>query len=85
MPAVGSDVFKFLASHSSGPLGSDFKHAVRSKLGTGQPISVELKLYIQRSMGFESYVLHWTPLKDEHGNVRWIVLTLGRDQRVGLG
>ena len=32
-------------------------------------------------MGFERFVLHWTPMKDEHNNVVWVALTLGNEQR----
>ena len=28
-------------------------------------------------MGFERFVTHWTPLKDEGGGVSFVVLTLG--------
>lgn len=35
-------------------------------------------------MGIERFVLHWTPLKDEKGEVCWVVLTLGNEQRAGL-
>jgi len=47
----------------------------------GQPISLELKLCARPYMGIETFVLHWTPLKDEVGAVTWIVLTLGNEKR----
>ena len=28
-------------------------------------------------MGFEKFLTHWTPLKDEGGKVEFVVLTLG--------
>lgn len=75
-------MFKFLANHGSGSIGFDFKSAVKSALKLGQPISLDLKLCARPYMGFERFVLHWTPLKDEHEVVAWIVLTLGNEQRV---
>ena len=81
---VGSDIFKFLANHGTGNVGSDFKSAVKANLKAGHPISLDLKLCARPYMGFEKFVLHWTPLKDEHGLVQWVILTLGNEQRVGL-
>lgn len=82
--AIGSDAFRFLANHGSGSVGADFKAAVKGSLRAGQPISLDLKLCARPYMGFEKFVLHWTPLKDELGAVQWVVLTLGNEQRVGL-
>lgn len=74
---VGQDVFKFLSTYSKKSLPSDFKSRVKTSLKDGQAISVELVLSTRRSMGFEKFVLHWTPLKGEEGEVGWVVLTLG--------
>ena len=60
---------------------SDFKSTVRGALKMGNAVSLELKLCARPYMGFERFVLHWTPLKDEGGAVTWIVLTLGNEQR----
>lgn len=79
--AVGADVFKFLANHSAGSLGSDYKNAVKRSLKMGQATSLELRLCAKPYMGFERFATHWTPLKDEHGAVTWVVLTLGNEQR----
>ena len=79
--AVGSDVFKFLANHSSGSLSWDFKSTVKGALKTGQPTSLELMLCAKPYMGFERFVTHWTPLKDEVGAVTWVVLTFGNERR----
>ncbi|TKA83738.1 hypothetical protein B0A55_00040 [Friedmanniomyces simplex] len=79
--AIGSDVFKFLGNHGSGSISWDFKSAVRGALKMGQAISLELKLCARPYMGFERFLLHWTPLKDEGGAVTWVVLTLGNEQR----
>jgi len=80
--AVGSDVFKFLGNHGAASLSWDFKSAVRGALKTGQAISLDLKLCARPYMGFENFLTHWTPLKDEVGAVAWVVLTLGNQRRV---
>ncbi|KAK5134442.1 hypothetical protein LTR08_006489 [Meristemomyces frigidus] len=80
--AAGIDIFKFLTNHGSGSVGWDFKSNVKSALKVGQAISLDLKLCARPYMGFEKFVLHWTPLKDETGLVSWIVLTLGSEQRL---
>ena len=79
--AVGTDVFKFLANHGSGSLTWDFKSPVKGGLKAGQAVSLDLKLCARPYMGFERFVLHWTPLKDEKGAVTWVVLTLGNEAR----
>lgn len=80
--AVGSDVFKFLNNHGSGSGTSwEFKSTVKNALKMGQAVSLELKLCAKPTMGIEKFMLHWTPLKDETGGVKWIVLTLGNEQR----
>lgn len=79
--AVGTDIFRFLANHGSGSLSWDFKSTVKSALKMGQAVSLDLKLCARPYMGFERFVLHWTPLKDENGAVVWVVLTLGNEQR----
>ncbi|KAK4544215.1 hypothetical protein LTR36_004425 [Oleoguttula mirabilis] len=79
--AVGADIFKFLGNHGSGSVSWDYKSAVKGAMKTGKPISLELKLCARPYMGFEMFVLHWTPLKDEVGKVGWIVLTLGNERR----
>lgn len=80
--AVGTDVFRFLANHGSGSLSWEFKSSVKGALKVGNAITVECKLCARPYMGFEKFLLHWTPLKDEQGGVQWIVLTLGNEQRV---
>lgn len=79
--AIGSDIFKFLANHSQNSIGSDFKNAVKASLQMGRPISLELRLCARPYMGFERFLLHWTPLKDEGGRTAWIVLTFGNERR----
>ncbi|KAI7349819.1 hypothetical protein KC336_g22618, partial [Hortaea werneckii] len=78
---VGVDIFKFLSNHSSASVSRDFKTGVRDALKAGRAISLEMKLCAKPYMGLESFVLHWTPLKDEAGVVKWVVLTLGRETR----
>ena len=73
---VGVDVFRFL-NHHANSLSRDFKSRVKSNLKMGHPISLELHLCTRRYMGFEKFVTHWTPLKDESGKVSFVVLTMG--------
>ena len=80
-PAIGVDVFRFLANHGSGSLSWDFKSTIKNRLKMGNPVSLELKLCARPYMGFEKFMLHWTPLKDERGAVEWVVLTLGNERR----
>ncbi|TKA22964.1 hypothetical protein B0A50_07707 [Salinomyces thailandicus] len=79
---AGTDVFKFLATHSSGSTSRDFKSNVKNALKMGRAISLDLKLCAKPYMGFETFALHWTPLKNEVGEVGWIVLTLASESRV---
>ncbi|ETI22710.1 hypothetical protein G647_06786 [Cladophialophora carrionii CBS 160.54] len=75
---IGTDIFRFLATHSAGSkLGSDFKTRVRAALKHGSPISLDVVLCTRRYMGFEKFVSHWTPLKNEMGEVGFVVVTLG--------
>ncbi len=80
--AAGTDIFKFLANHGTGSLNWDFKSQVKGALKSGQAVSLDIKLCAKPYMGFEKFVCHWTPLKDEKGAVAWVVLTLGSDQRL---
>ncbi|KAI7591636.1 hypothetical protein KC343_g18115 [Hortaea werneckii] len=80
-PNVGVEIFKFLSNHSGASVSRDFKTSVRDALKAGRAISLEMKLCAKPYMGLESFVLHWTPLKDEAGVVKWVVLTLGRETR----
>ena len=73
---VGVDVFRFLHHHANS-VGRDFKSRVKSAIKVGSPVSLELSLCTRRHMGFERFVTHWTPLKDEGGGVSFVVLTLG--------
>lgn len=73
---VGVDVFRFLANHADS-LSRDFKSRVKNALKVGQAVSVDLTLCTRQYPGFEKFVTHWTPMKDEKGHVTFVVLTLG--------
>lgn len=78
-PFVGSDIFRTLAQHSPF-MSKDFKNRIKESLKMGRAISSEINLSTRRSAamrGNEKFATHWTPLKDEHGSVKWVVLTLG--------
>ncbi|EON69103.1 hypothetical protein W97_08289 [Coniosporium apollinis CBS 100218] len=75
---VGTDAFKFLAHHAT-TVSRDYKSQVKASLRAGQPVSLYLHLSTRRSAVFrgdERFVTHWTPLKDEHAIVKFIVLTM---------
>ena len=74
---AGQDIFKFLMHHTMNSLSRDFKSTVKHGMKMGQPVSLELTLCTRRRMGFERFVTHWTPLKDEVGRTEFMVLTLG--------
>jgi hypothetical protein len=73
---VGIDVFRFLSLHAHS-LSRDFKSRVKGALKVGAAVSLELSLCTRQYHGFEKFVTHWTPLKDETGKVHFVVLTLG--------
>jgi hypothetical protein len=75
---VGCEIFKFLAQHTpSNKLSNDFKSRVKTALRVGNAISLDLTLCTRRVMGFEKFVVRWTPLKDEEGRTGFIVLSFG--------
>ena len=74
---VGMDIFRFLSAHSPSKLSSDFKSRVRTALKMGNAISMDLTLCTRKYMGYERYAIHWTPLKNEVGEVAFVVCTLG--------
>lgn len=73
---IGVDVFRFLGHHAHS-LNRDFKSRVKAAMKVGAAVSVELSLCTRQYHGFEKFVTHWTPLKDEKGSVCFAVLTLG--------
>jgi len=83
------DIFKVLSELA--PYSSSFKtlkSTVRESLKQGNAVSVEMGLLTgmeTRRGGFggrsdrraeERYVGHWTPMKDENGATKWVVLTI---------
>lgn len=73
----GQEIFKFLSQHSSGNLSRDYKSRVKTAIKTGQAITIDLSLCTRRKMGFEQFMTHWTPLKNDQHVTEFIVLTLG--------
>ncbi len=80
------------SSSSSSSVAKAVKQTVRDALKVGHAVSVETVLLTgfeeRKGTGWfggdkeglrrveERYVTHWTPLKDQHGGVRWVVLTI---------
>jgi phototropin len=80
------------SSSSSSSVAKAFKTTVRDALRAGKAVSVETGLLtgFEERKGTtwfggqqeglrrveEKYVTHWTPLKDEEGSVRQVVLTI---------
>ncbi|KAL8388863.1 hypothetical protein RB595_008985 [Gaeumannomyces hyphopodioides] len=66
---------------AAGDASPEYKGRVRAALmGQGIPISIEVRMQTRRSAAFRSgerFAAHWTPLKDDTGEVGWVVLTLG--------
>ncbi|KAL8784808.1 MAG: hypothetical protein Q9195_008888 [Heterodermia aff. obscurata] len=75
---VGNNVFKFLAQYTTS-LPREFKSKVKEALKTGQAISASISLFTLKSLarrGDDKFFTHWTPTKDEHGVVKYVVVTL---------
>ena len=75
---VGHNVFKFLAQYTTS-LPREFKSKVKDALKTGQAISASISLFTPQSLarrGDDKFFTHWTPCKDEHGAVKYAVVTL---------
>lgn len=76
---IGLNVFKFLAQHST-IISRDQKARITSFLNRGNAITSRIKLAAvptQESRMHDEYSSsHWTPMKDEAGHVRFIVVTL---------
>ena len=80
LPLIGRDIFKLVADVAISPPRT-FKSDVKRSMSTGQAISTTLRLQAVRATVEERpselrCVTHWTPLKDEHAAVAYIVLTL---------
>jgi hypothetical protein len=76
---VGVNVFSFLEQHAVN-ISRDFKSRVKTSLKAGQPVSLDLNLSTRKFMRYVKFATHWTPLKDEDGQVCYVVVTLGSSQ-----
>lgn len=88
------------STSSSSSVAKAFKQTVREAIKVGHAVSVETGQLTgfeerKRAVWFggekeglrmveEKYVTHWTPLKDQDGRVKWVVLTLRRRTRFGF-
>ena len=75
---LDADVFRVLAAHST-RMAKDFKSTVKQSLRMGRAVSMELNLATRRSIimrGSERFASHWTPVKNEKGEVGWVIVTL---------
>lgn len=57
----------------------DFKSRIKTSLRAGRAVSADINLVTKKSVVYrrsERLATHWTPLKDEGANVRWVVVTL---------
>ncbi|KAL8921270.1 MAG: hypothetical protein Q9208_005798 [Pyrenodesmia sp. 3 TL-2023] len=75
---VGNNVFKFLGQHTA-TLPREFKSKIKEAMRHGQAISASINLFTLRSLarhGDDKFYTHWTPCKDEHGKVKYAVITL---------
>lgn len=78
-PVVGQDIFRYFKQHQPGPIHADFKSGIRKAIKGGMPASAGIRLQTRRSAAYrgdENFMTHWTPLKNEHGAVHWVVVTL---------
>ena len=79
------DIFKVLGVISTS-VSRAFKSIVKDNINQGKAVSVELSLMTRnekdKSNGKskketeEGYVSHWTPVKDESGRTRFVVLVI---------
>ena len=75
---VGSNIFKFLAQHTTS-LPREYKSKVQYALKHGQAISASIQLFTLQSLarrGDDKFFTHWTPCKDETGAIGYVVVTL---------
>ncbi|KAI9675734.1 MAG: hypothetical protein M1817_001101 [Caeruleum heppii] len=73
------DVFKVLKERAPA-MPSNFKVNIKDALARGKSISADLLLStpwsVTKKKSGERFATHWTPLKDEHSVVGYIILTL---------
>lgn len=75
---IGLNVFKILSQHCIA-LPKEFRSKVQQSLKTGQHISASIKLSTPSSAQKDQedrFFSHWTPTKDEHGQTKYVVMTL---------
>lgn len=75
---VGNDVFKFLSQHTTS-LPREYKSKVKDALKRGQAITASISLFTLKSLarrGDDKFYTHWTPCKDEKGEIGYVVVTL---------
>ena len=75
---VGSNIFKFLAQHTT-TLSREFKAKVQYAMKNGLSISASINLFTLRSLARrvdDKFFTHWTPTKDERGHVKYVIVTL---------
>ncbi|KAG8533409.1 uncharacterized protein KY384_002192 [Bacidia gigantensis] len=75
---VGSNIFKFLGNHTT-TLPREFKSKVQYAIKHGQAISASISLFTLSSLARradDKFFTHWTPTKDEKGNVKYVIVTL---------
>lgn len=77
---AGQDIFKFLSQYTSSGLSRDYKSRVKGAVKSGSAVSLDLSLCTKRIMGYEQFLTHWTPLKNDVNDVAFMVLTLGSVQ-----
>jgi hypothetical protein len=83
MQIIGRDVFKVLGERSV-VMAKTFKSSVKESLRVGKPISADISISTRSFSSRNSsehtrinqyYVTHWTPVKDEKGAVRFVIVT----------
>ncbi|MCJ1282170.1 hypothetical protein MMC26_001493 [Xylographa opegraphella] len=80
---LGNDIFKVLAQYSP-MLSKEFKNRIKTQLRQGRAISADINLATRRAIvthGSERFATHWTPLKNEHAVVRYVVVTFAPYQQ----
>ena len=74
----GNNIFKFLAQYTT-TLPREFKSKVQYALRSGLSISASINLFTLNSLarrGDDKFFTHWTPTKDENGNIKYVIVTL---------
>lgn len=75
---ANNNIFKILMQHAPS-VPRDFKYRIKSSLKSGRAVSADINLVTKKSVIYrrsERLATHWTPLKDEKAEVKWVVVTL---------